>query len=56
MQMNTNAINIMLYLYIDKLSKNLAAKGIPKGSPAEKLIVKTVVDTLQEMIAEYGGK
>lgn len=56
MQINTNAINVMLYLYINRLSKNLAAKGIPEGSPAEKLIIKTVVDTLNEVIAEYGGK
>lgn len=56
MQIDSKKINTILYLYITRLSDNLAAKGIPKGSPAEKLIVKTVMDTLNEMLAEYGGK
>lgn len=56
MQLDTKKINTILYLYITKLSNNLAELGIPKGSPAEKLIVKAVMDTLNEMLAEYGGK
>lgn len=56
MQMDSKMINMMLYLYITRLSNNLEKQGIPKGSPAEKLIIKTVMDTLNETLAEYGGK
>lgn len=53
MRMNSKTFNVFYAAFIGRLTNNLRLVGIPAQSDAEKLIVKVVTGTIQEMIAEY---
>lgn len=53
MQLNSKTFNLIYAAFLSRLTNNLRLVGIPANSNAEKLIVKVVTGTIQEMIAEY---
>lgn len=53
MQLNSKTFNLIYMAFLSRLTNNLRLVGIPANSDAEKLIVKVVTGTIQEMIAEY---
>ena len=53
MRMNSKTFNVFYAAFISRLTNNLRLVGVPAQSDAEKLIVKVVTGTIQEMIAEY---
>lgn len=53
MQMNSKTFNLIYAAFLGRLTNNLRLVGIPANSDAEKLIVKVVTGTIQEMVMEY---